>query len=569
MYTAINDIYSQRDNFILIGLTGRVGSGCSTVADYMSLKKDKLDLIEATLGDNPTDNTRKRRLIYNYFNQNWEPFIVIRVKDVITSFVLESSLTDINKFLKKFNVALKNDEWQDITNNHIEVLDIIKNYKSSSSNNIDTAFKYVTETLPLIANNLKKQISEQNYRTYSKVFQAFGDNIRKSGKVTSEDHIDGTIFTIAQRINLMIKLIRKYNKQNNIKDYFAIDAIRNPFEALFFRERYSSFYLFAIKCPEDDRQDRLIKGLNLNYKDITEQDDKENPKGSPTKSIDIFVSQNIKSCIEKADVHLINSGYFENSDYGEIKGQIVKYISLIQHPGLITPTEDEKLMQMAFVAKLNSGCVSRQVGAVVTNADGAIVAIGWNDVPKGQVSCLYRNMKYLNTNADDKSFSDYEKTKDFKKYIQKKILKYNAMQNTGKNICYCFKDIQNEIDKKSNQVYTRAIHAEEHAFLQISKYGGQGVQEGTLYSTASPCELCSKKSYHLGINRIVYIEPYPGIAELNILRSGVNPPKVELYSGAIGNAFIKLYDPLLPYKDELMSYELESHKEAQKSLNGV
>jgi len=217
-------------------------------------------------------------------------------------------------------------------------------------------------------------------------------------------------------------------------------------------------------------------------------------------------------------------------------------------------------MQLAFVAKLNSGCVSRQVGAIVTNYEGAIVSVGWNDVPKGQVSCLYRSMKNLNTDTDGNSFSEYEKTKEFKKTISMKVMKYQTIQNTGKNICYCFKDIQNEIDKKGNQVYTRAIHAEEHAFLQISKYGGQGVQNGTLYSTASPCELCSKKSYHLGISRIVYIEPYPGIAEKNILKSGENPPKVELYTGAIGNAYIKLYEPLLPYKDELMSYELDSSK---------
>jgi pantothenate kinase-related protein Tda10 len=62
LYTAINDIYSQRNNFIIVGLTGRVGSGCSTVADYMSLKKDKLNVIEATLGDNPRRLPRRSRL---------------------------------------------------------------------------------------------------------------------------------------------------------------------------------------------------------------------------------------------------------------------------------------------------------------------------------------------------------------------------------------------------------------------------------------------------------------------------------------------------------------------------
>ena len=324
MYTAINDIFSQRNNFLIVGLTGRVGSGCSTVADYMSQKKNALNVIEATLGDHPTDNARKRNIIYNYFNENWVPFTVIRVKDIITSFILEYDLSSINEYLKKHKIGLNSiDDWKEKVGRNIEVLSIVNNYKNSDFDKIDFAYKYITDELPSIADDLKNHISEKNYRTYSKIFQAFGDNIRKSGKITSEEQIDSSIYSIAQRINLIIKLIRQYNSKNNIKDYFVIDAIRNPFEALFFRERYSSFYLFAIKCSEDDRQDRLIKGLNLNYKDITDQDDKENPKGSPTKSFEIFVSQNIKTCIEKADIHLINNGNFDNTDHREIKGQIM------------------------------------------------------------------------------------------------------------------------------------------------------------------------------------------------------------------------------------------------------
>jgi deoxycytidylate deaminase len=561
LYTAIDGIYDQRANFIIIGLTGRVGSGCSTIANYMSLKKEDLNIIEATLGDNPTDNVRKRHVIYNFFKEHWEPFTVIRVKDIISSFVLESDIEDINNYLKKFKIDIKGfTDWKQLQAENNQIFNIIKSYKTSDIENLEIAFKYLTGTLPDVANKIKHLLEIKGYRTYSKIFQALGDNIRKSGKVHSEEQIDGHIYSISQRVNSVIKIIRKHNQQYKKKDYFVIDAIRNPFEALFFRERYSSFYLFSIKCPEDDRQDRLVKGLNLQYKDIKEQDDKENPKGSPTKSFEIFVSQNIRSCIEKSDIHLINKGGFDSSDHREIKGQIVKYVSLIQHPGLITPTDDEKLMQIAFVAKLNSGCISRQVGAVVTNTEDVIVAVGWNDVPKGQVACVYRSMKNLNTDTDAKSFSEYEKTKEFKKVISLNLIKYNVNLMKGKHLSYCFKDIQNDIDSKGNQVFTRAIHAEENAFLQISKYGGQGVKGGTLYTTASPCELCSKKSYHLGIKRIVYIEPYPGIAEMNILKSGTNPPSVELYAGAIGQAYIRLYEPLLPYKDELKAYELDSSK---------
>ncbi|PKN11891.1 MAG: hypothetical protein CVU69_10470 [Deltaproteobacteria bacterium HGW-Deltaproteobacteria-4] len=88
----------------------------------------------------------------------------------------------------------------------------------------------------------------------------------------------------------------------------------------------------------------------------------------------------------------------------------------------------------------------------------------------------------------------------------------------------------------------------------IVKHGGQGVKDGSLYTTASPCELCSKKAYQLGIKRIVYIEPYPGIAVSHVVHSGTNQPSMMLFSGAIGQAYSKLYDPIMPYKDELKAF---------------
>ncbi|MNY32107.1 hypothetical protein D3C86_1663000 [compost metagenome] len=72
-----------------------------------------------------------------------------------------------------------------------------------------------------------------------------------------------------------------------------------------------------------------------------------------------------------------------------------------------------------------------------------------------------------------------------------------------------------------------------------------------LFTTASPCELCAKKAYQLGLSRIVYIDPYPGIATSHVLSTGDKSPKLELFRGAVGRAFHRLYQPLMPFKDEL------------------
>ena len=87
--------------------------------------------------------------------------------------------------------------------------------------------------------------------------------------------------------------------------------------------------------------------------------------------------------------------------------------------------------------------------------------------------------------------------------------------------------------------------------MQLAKYPGGGIENGKLFTTASPCELCAKKAYQLGIKVIYYIDPYPGISDLHILSVGSKPIKPRLFNGAIGNAYHWLYDPIMPYKDEM------------------
>jgi dCMP deaminase len=87
--------------------------------------------------------------------------------------------------------------------------------------------------------------------------------------------------------------------------------------------------------------------------------------------------------------------------------------------------------------------------------------------------------------------------------------------------------------------------------LQLAKYGGPGITGGKLFSTASPCELCAKKAYHLGIEEIVFIDPYPGIATEHIINVGEHPPKLTQFMGAVGRGYQQLYESPLAYKDEL------------------
>mgnify|MGYP000137282650 CR=1 FL=1 len=144
-----------------------------------------------------------------------------------------------------------------------------------------------------------------------------------------------------------------------------------------------------------------------------------------------FVSQNIKACIQKSDIHVANNGMYGNSNYHELYGQIIKYISLIQHPGLITPSLDEKMMQVAHTAKLNSACLSRQVGASITNKFGSLKSIGWNSTADKQTPCLLRNRDELLGNSNSKSYSVFEKSNIFKKSRALSSALFSSLQYFG------------------------------------------------------------------------------------------------------------------------------------------
>ena len=190
-------------------------------------------------------------------------------------------------------------------------------------------------------------------------------------------------------------------------------------------------------------------------------------------------------------------------------------------------------MQIAYTAKYNSGCISRQVGAVVTDNTFSVKSIGWNNTPEGQTPCLLRSIDDLRNNSDSEAFSEYEKNGEIRLLIEK-TLEVTPIQREaikGRNLSFCFKEAQNCLEHEKNQVHTRSLHAEENAMLQISKYGGEGLRNGFLFTTASPCELCSKKAYQLNITKVFYIDPYPGIANDQILKSGVlkHQPQLELW----------------------------------------
>lgn len=542
----ISKIYGDDDDFVVIGLTGRTGSGCSTVANILSSKQEE---IRHSLfsGHNPKDNVqRKQKVVFNCFNHNWEPFVTIQASTVLLMMLSEVSIEDSGVFIGR-----SGDLEPDAAKKTTDILKSIRDQQFDVAD-ISSLRRFYTEFLPEKNSELKAVMGGA---AYVKLFQLIGNNLRNSGSVTSGEVVSGKLFSLAERINKIIKEIRKARVDGD-KTFIVIDAIRNPFEAIYFQDRYSSFYLMAVSCNDDERKRRL-RGLGYTDAQIDVVDKEEYGKLDATNQ-KAYVKQDIKACLQRADLHVSNpdSGNMV-SHFNSLADQLLTFVALMIRPGLVTPTPLERCMQIAYTAKLNSGCISRQVGAVVTDINFSVQSVGWNDTPFGQVPCSLRNRFDLTNGHDQDAYSEYEKLDvKFISAVRVGNEKFVKVASTGRNISYCFKDEYNQLTGKDNQVHTRSLHAEENAFLQIAKYGGRGVEDGKLFTTASPCELCSKKAYQLGIKEIYYIDPYPGIAMSHILMGGSKNPKLVIFSGAIGRAFHNLYSPKLSFKDELNALSL-------------
>ena len=570
----IDRVFQLRENFVIIGLTGRTGSGCTTVAEKLATKEWKeLKSNYKDLNSQPIDNVvRKNRIVHRYLKDHWkQPFDVISASDIIFYYALKESFDIFANSLASVNIEpdeeskyeqskpsidsamrseLENlkDEFNEL---HAKVLiceDFLHKEDYSNTANLHLLRGVVFKEIKTFRKNLESILTKTIKKVIANELQSWGNNIRKYNSIKKQAApYKKAPSCLARKINQIIKALRVYDKIHLRKTLIVIDA----FEVLYFRERYSAFYLMAVHTEEKVRRDALFKkGFRID--EIEHLDKVEAEKSSFHAS---YEKIDIDKCIELADIHLAHDGTDKDHNR-DMVNQIFTYVALIFHPGLIPPSPLERCMQIAYTAKLNSGCLSRQVGAAVTNEYFSVQSIGWNTVAEGQTPCSLRNLYDLFKDEDEGAFSDFERfNEDFGKEKKKLILAYEPVKTklNGLNLSYCFKDIytSSKDKQRNNQVHTRSLHAEENAFLQLAKYGTQGIKGGKLFTTASCCELCSKKAYQLGITEIYYIDTYPGISRSHILESGVNRPKMLLFNGAIGRAYVNLYTPFLPLKDEI------------------
>lgn len=309
---AVKCLYRQRDKFILIGLTGRTGAGCTTVAKILSTDNiNELDLKDSKTCDFKHSDERKYSIVYRFMaeDERWKKFTVIEASSIIFSFILEGTYKNLFNYIDKISNEVEIKEKEELKKNIVEVLSeekvenikkienevidkqladwikslnnnpkYVESLKKENLEQLNKMIKYFTVNIVTAKNKFKstldtitvqeksKNSKSQDtnlYNLYSYFMQSVGNNIRSSGEYYNNSEVIGKEITLVERINDIVKMINRLEELENEdkeRTRICIDALRNSFEIQYFRDRYRAFYSFAINTEDEYRQNRL--GLN-------------------------------------------------------------------------------------------------------------------------------------------------------------------------------------------------------------------------------------------------------------------------------------------------------------------
>lgn len=210
------------------------------------------------------------------------------------------------------------------------------------------------------------------------------------------------------------------------------------------------------------------------------------------------------------------SDFFLRADtntHSQLEAHVRRFLDLMLGVRIVTPTNAERAMYAAYSAARNSACLSRQVGAAITDENGHILATGWNDVPKA-FGGLYQSDDPSSSpdndhrcwNKDDgKCFNDEEKSL-MAEAIVGRLITAKVIHEPDRSKAEIA--VKQDSQLKSLIEFSRAVHAEMHALLNAGRTHGSQIMNGKLFVTTYPCHSCARHLVAAGIKEVFFVEPY-------------------------------------------------------------
>ncbi|MFC5299735.1 anti-phage dCTP deaminase [Azospira restricta] len=346
--------------------------------------------------------------------------------------------------------------------------------------------------------------------------QAVADNLSASERVDRMQTVGDELRKICGTSYLAAKAVEKIAEHRDtvgfgksadgmavpkkLRQVHIIDSIKHPDELKLLRATYGDiFWLIGVFAPQSVREQRLTVQQNLDkpalgaimQRDYREEDDH---------------GQKVRDVFYQADFFVRN----DQENKLQLEKSLDRFLEIIFGSPVHTPTLDESSMYAAYAEAAKSACLSRQVGAAIVSPEGELIGLGRNDVPRFGGG-LY---------TEDAGESDHrchawqdrrchnDKKKDLLyQQIFTKLQKGGLLADHAKleEVTKALKTT----DAKQLIEYSRAVHAEMDAITAVARSHKPGLLSGTLYSTTFPCHSCARHIVASGINKVIFIEPYP------------------------------------------------------------
>ncbi len=278
-----------------------------------------------------------------------------------------------------------------------------------------------------------------------------------------------------------------------------IDSIKNQQELDLLRTVYrEALYVVGVFAPLTLRV-AALQNMGLTEPQIADLINRDSGE-------EMAQGQTVTDTFPQSDFFL----RMEHNTETQLRHRVERFLHLILGTQVITPTRAETAMYSAASAAGNSACLSRQVGAAVTDQDGEVLAIGWNDVPKPFGDLYVTDEADPSGDKDKRCWNHGGKCYNDE---EKKLFANHLVEALGDLIPFDKRVAATESIERNKKLrglieFSRSIHAEMHALLTALRQTGGRVRGGKIYITTYPCHSCARHIIAAGIKEVYYIEPY-------------------------------------------------------------
>ena len=324
-------------------------------------------------------------------------------------------------------------------------------------------------------NGSGKTVAADYLQSKGFAFHSLSDEIREELARQNRDATREQLIDMGNRLRAEYGpavLAERIKAKLRLEGNYVIDSIRNPYEVQALRST-GDFQLLHLDAPLDLRYERVRQRggprTPASRQEFVEQEQREMQSDNPA-------SQQLQACHALADETLLNDGSIEEFQR-KLDAVVTRWLMAAKRPDW-----DTYFMRIARMVALRSNCMKRKVAAVIVK-DKRIISTGYNGTPRGVKNCNEGGCPRCNSFADS---------------------------GTNLGDCLC-------------------SHAEENAIVQAA-YHGIRLEGATLYSTYSPCLICTKMIINAGILEVFFNLAYPlnEVARRLLEEAGVKSHQLQL-----------------------------------------